>query len=274
MKFDWGSILEIDEKARVKELMRRPGLFVGTARLDYLLHFAAGSDLAGMIRKKDHPIRSWNVNVELQHWMLTRHSAIIRGDASLNAQSLFFRYFGTGTQALSEFSRYLHCDEYPIIIFNDEAKNPISNTVYSLYQKEKDNRKSHSIKREVTSIIEEWISRDSQPHDEIRIYIRRVNYFTSIRFVYHTNQGWKDDTVILKDSECFPKLLKLHALLECLDDSELTILNERPSKFFVHADVSEINADHKMADIGHLMKDDDALVNQYEQWKISITSTY
>jgi len=118
MKFDWGSILEMDEKARIKELMRRPGLFVGTARLDYLLHFAAGSDLAGMIRKKDHPIRSWNINVELQHWMLTRHSAIIRGAASLNAQTLFFRYFGTGNPALSEFSRYLHCDDYPIIGFN------------------------------------------------------------------------------------------------------------------------------------------------------------
>jgi len=78
----------------------------------------------------------------------------------------------------------------------------------------------------------------------------------------------------LKDRECLPELLKLHALLECLDDSELTTLNEQPSQFFIHADISEISADHKIADIGHLMKDDDALVNQYEQWKLRITSTY
>ena len=101
---------DLDEKSLFKELMKRPGLYVGSVRLDYLMHFVNGFTMRQSLDAKNNDSGFSLSNYEMQQWLLSDQSIIIRHAISINGWTLFFRCFGLQNIAFSNFARYLHAD--------------------------------------------------------------------------------------------------------------------------------------------------------------------
>ena len=84
-----------DEKSLFIEVMKRPGLYVGSARLDYIKHFVSGFTMSQTLNTGNIGNECALSNYEMQRWLLTDQSSIIRHAISVNAWTLFFRCFGS-----------------------------------------------------------------------------------------------------------------------------------------------------------------------------------
>ena len=84
-----------DEKSLFIEVMKRPGLYVGSARLDYIKHFVSGFTMSQTLSTGNIGNECTLSNYEMQRWLLTDQSSIIRHAISVNAWTLFFRCFGS-----------------------------------------------------------------------------------------------------------------------------------------------------------------------------------
>ena len=87
-------------RAALIKLTERPGLYVGTDRLDYLEHFSAGWDLVT-------PAYPWDADYEMQEWIFLRESVSIAGAATIHGRSLIPRCYGNRMQAIDQYRNLL-----------------------------------------------------------------------------------------------------------------------------------------------------------------------
>lgn len=255
--------------------MERFGVYVGTARLDYIQHFLSGASLCKHSYEpnlKDE----WNINYELQHWIMTNQSACIRHACTLNGWSLFYRCFGSGARALMYFSKFLHDDIPKPVGAENRSPHEIC-TAYDIYNLTNvlcDDEKNdfETCKHSIIGIIRNMIEEKDEEYDEVRVYIHRTRYFSQIRFIYHTPNGWHDDADIIFRQGNYQNLIKLHAYLECVEDKKLHYLSEHQDRwYFSHNDKSgEID----VSDIAHTVTDKTALLHEHQLWKECCSCSY
>lgn len=265
----------LDEKSLLKELMKRsPSLYVGAPRLDYLQHFAGGFMMSSW-HNKAHPNNEFTLtNYEMQRWLLTDQSTIIRHNASLNGWSLFYRCFGCRQLALSNFARYLHSD---IPKFRDDTMDDlilgapcVARDVANL-QRSLEKPDISKYGPMVISLIKEMIHGECDTFNLIKICVTRDRLFCQIRFIYHTQAGWRDDATIIANPGNYENLLKLHAYVECMEDGELSQLFKIDDYYCTFDNQQRFKyIDDRQDDI----KDDAAFYTQYALWKTGETTWF
>lgn len=257
----WAAFREMDDKSQLREIMRRPGMYVGTPRLDYIRHFADGLRMCRRATQ-DNP---WDSNYELQHWLLTRCSASIRHCASLHGWTLFFRCFGIRETAVARFAEFLH-DTIPA--------NTGSHASWEIWELQKSLKDAGQERhREVIlECLRAMADCAGLPYDSIRVYIHRECYFQQIRFVFHTEAGWWEDCSVTPAACSYEHLIRLHAHVDCLEMEDLIRL--RVDGVCFNAYHSEEWTGERIADIGHQITDEETLEHIYQQWKARETCSY
>ena len=268
----------LDSKSLCKEIMKRPALYVGVARLDYVLHYLRGFEHYKHFMNS-HEIGGWgwNVDGELQYWLMQNQSACIRKCATLNGEILFYKCFGVRTKALKYYAKYLHTDIPKLVDDNDVQfhNRYVARDVNELRKKiTAENAKDRAeIESAIMTLIEGLIAEEAGHYDTIRIYIYRAYYFAQIRFIYHTPTGWKNDQDMISRESNYEKLIKLHALVETLEDKEVARLSGRHRSFEKSAVYFHSTLD-KSSEVRNDVSDEDSIYYKYQQWEDSFTCGY
>ncbi len=272
---DFKDFISLSDKDFCKEIMKRPGMYVGESRLDYIRYFLSGYCICKMSFDTND---DWDENYELQYWVMTNQSACIRRMASLNGWTLFFNCFGIRTIALMNFSRYLH-DEIPSPPNIDDRsfhERCAAHDVYTLVNKlEKENEDNFiSIKHLIVGIIGELIGEVDTNYDDIRVYVYRDTYFSQIRFVFHTPNGWHDDCNIINKTSNYNKLVKLHAAVECVEDKDIKNLNKHDERIYFYLNYGVDSNQTRRSIFNVDIADELTLQYKYQNWKELFTCTY
>ena len=85
----------------LQEIMKRPGMYFGEPRLDYLRIFYTGYVMGASLY-------DWDENYDMQQWLFTQESISIQYSCSISSWSLFNMYYGIDIPALEQFKKLIH----------------------------------------------------------------------------------------------------------------------------------------------------------------------
>lgn len=200
-----------EASAVLQMILKRPGMYVGSARFDYVEHLFGGYRLGrGLEFELD-----FLPNNELQYWLLHTQSASVSG--SISGTTLFYRCFGSREAAFENYKVFLNAT-----ILLD------SNSVYSELwtYKEKHNIVPYYWKKDmppdyypklaqtvIDSIIK-MIDHAELTYDKLKIYIRKERLFNQVRFLFHSDDKWVDDSEIIAKPKNHEFLIEMHVNAE------------------------------------------------------------
>jgi len=225
-------MFKIDTKESLREalieLTKRPGLFVGTDRFDYLSNLSLGWGLVA----DEYP---WDDDYEIQEWILLRESASINS-TSIQGRSLITRCYGNRIYAIDRYRELLENVEFRSSQTTGSAT--VSNLIIGISSSYKENGYSFyagcapenlrqavkALTQEVTGGYEgilQILSRIiDEPYDDIWVYLHYAGCFMCVKFLFHTENGWKENDA-LSGGECyFQNLLILHAYADFVKNEE------------------------------------------------------
>lgn len=252
------------------EVMKRPGMYIGQMRLDYLRVFMQGH--VGAIADMDNTWfenDNWEFFRDMQQWLFMYESVSMQA-SSLNSWSVFFRYFGKDQLAMSRFSAFLRADVpkvnfiYENQLFHD---NTINGEIYGVL--EHDDKESVTIKQMKAFILQtvmEMAGEIDVEYDEVRIYVRKDKFYLQLRFVVHTQNGWFDDTAIIRNLDNYERILKMHAYLHKLESADIHEIRCYEKKVYTYLDDTEL-FDKTPMNLGSDITDDTTFYHDYLQWK-------
>ena len=148
----------------------------------------------------------------MEHWLLHTQSATYNG--SLTGHSLFSRCFGCEKEAFDAYRMYLHScfpeglESVWHTLFSFEDKHELDR-----YYREDDVPPDHQQKlaQGVADAVWEMLRRDGQAYDQLKIYMRRDNYFLQIRFLFYGENGWQSDDELIVNPGNHDLLISMHA---------------------------------------------------------------
>lgn len=214
----------MEEYEFLKQLVKRPGMYVGANRLDLLRSFLDG--FYAYKRLNEPSLHMPPVDYELQRWLLMKESASIAHAASINAWDLLMRCYGNGKEACEAFRLFFEeLGEASWEPWKNGRTGGVGDTaamhiwqIYSHYhwgsdgQEEEFSRETrgdyYPLKQELKTIFDPAeLSYEGlvsfaermipEPHGDIRICVQYESYFQQIRFLYETEQGeWKDQNAL------------------------------------------------------------------------------
>ena len=202
---------DIEAYTLLESILGRPKKYVGVDRLDYIDHMFGGYCLGRDIAIDYMPSK------ELQHWLLHTQSASLQG--ALSGRTLFYRCYGFRQQALNQYIRFLsasiqrcldHDREYAI---DEELRSYEDNNQIIKYDCEDGNIEDHKnrLAHAVIQSIEKQLRVCKIDYDDILVYVRKERLFCQVRFLYHSKDGWVDDSSIISMKESHEHLIALHA---------------------------------------------------------------
>jgi len=280
---------KIDTKESLRDflitLTKRPGAFVGTARLDYIMKFSSGCGVAT-------PEYPWAFDHEVQEWIFLKDSVAIANAASLNAESLLYRCYGNGIEAIDMYRTILGEVEFGIRdIYSGKAVSQIyaiKNHFKHIHdgfgadnfpsgisdeQKQAATELAGDLQPSYENIIPIIGRMIKDPYDDLLVHIYNEKYFQTVRFLFRTNDGeWKSNIALLSRENYYQNLLTLHAYVSFTLKKEHTnhIITLRHENGSITADYKEVH--HEVPDdYGnfHKMR---PLREMYEEWEASVLS--
>lgn len=222
--------------ALLKKMLKRPGLYFGITRFDYLYEFMNGytfDQFEQNIASGNHD-NEFNMMPDaiMQYWFLHKQMAAL-GSGEMQARELFRRFFGTKDTAFDNYNNFLtfpvpevsskHPGDHTMEHFSSEHPNINGNIYWEISCFEKNNSLIRydweydipadfydNMARALVADIEVLIKNDGFSPDMMRIYIRREPLFTQVRFMFHA-EGWHDDTTIIGNPEYNERLIGIIA---------------------------------------------------------------
>ena len=197
---------------------KRPGLYVGEARLDKMWNYFCGWYHFG---RED--IYSWSQEVDMHRWLFMTESASIAHAASLNGWSILRRCYGNESHGIKQLEQML--TEIPFSEQSEDCdlKHSVSHRIFNIYAHyhwgadgypidEKVKNIIGAVGREYENIITIAARMIPEPYQQLWIYIHYERYFMQVRFLYYTDEkGWTDNTELTHLESYFDNLLILHA---------------------------------------------------------------
>lgn len=265
----------LDEKSFLKRVMQRPGMYVGTNRLDYIQHLLTGYILGSDLKP------SGQNNYEMQYWLLHTQGVVLQ-TTSGNGWMLFYRYFGTSDTAVGQFSKMLHADippsQYPADLHYSDCS--VAGEVSKLYRDMRHDKEAkptvEEIKAEFFDAIQTMLAQQDDEYDEVRVYICVIGLYTQFRFVYHTSAGWRDDTLMLADPKNHALIIRLHALIHYCPNPQKEfsqMLSHDPAVYFHFYGEDSSKWDNVMKMVREI-QDEETLWCQYCKWQTQFTASY
>jgi len=254
----------------LNDILDKPALHIGVWRFDYLEVLLNGYNYANYesSQRCNNTYDSLEVfpNALLQYWLLHTESATLHSGTML-ASSLYYRCFGSQVTAFRKYREFLaaRLPEDPDCV--DLELNGLETQSGLLKMKSgKDDLESHKRRLAATliSIIEELISNASYVADDLKIYVRREPLFKQLRFLFHTANGWIDDSEIILNQKSHYALIKLHTILrnEALDN-----LKDFGCDVFDEIEFSNDKVKCEVSDIAHLITDENTFHFEYMRWR-------
>jgi len=286
------AIFKIDSKELLREALinvaKRPSLYVGTERLDYLEKFFTGWRLVAT----PYP---WADDNEIQEWIFLKESVSIARAASLHGRSLISLCYGNRAEAITQFRTML--EEVKFRCYDDmNGEHTVSTQIYgvkSLFEsifegedyffphtgkslealKLDANKLVGEVKKTYESIIPIISRIVNEPHDDLWVYVHYETYFLSVRFLYRTDKGeWKENTTLFDSKNYFSNLLILHAYVAFVQkkEHENHVVTLRHYKGFTTVDYKEVVGVgvtwHEISSARHKK----TFCKLYEKWKEEI----
>ena len=282
---------EQDSKAfaLLKKMLERPALYLGINRLDYLYEFMNGYTFDRFeqnVASGNHD-NEFNImpDKELQYWLLHTQMATLHS-GQMHGRLLFFRCFGTRQLAFDKYKEFLHA---PLPIKQDAAKyngDSIVVKALSFFRQGVDVdlytcESNHDLVRydweddipadfydnmakSLIADVEMIVKSAGFEFDKLHVYIRREPLFTQVRFLFHSSDGWHDDTMIIDKPENYEFLIGITAKARnCKTDAFKKI----GCDVFEQVDFSNSFENCEISDICHLIADEKTFLHQYQCWK-------
>lgn len=269
------SICELDERSFVRYVAKRPGIFVGAVRLDYVQHFISGFSFGN--EKFENGEYFWLLAYEMEYWLMQNQSISIRHAASITGWELFFACFGVRAKAMQQFSAFLHSQVPPPGVEGPRS-GVTASKIFAKYAKwhYDEKRPIQECQKTVIDCIEDMVSNAEIEYDELLIYVRRKRLFAQVRFVMHTLNGWVEDTAILGRPENYGKLINLHAYIDCLDDEQLKRLTDHNlhKKRYASVFIDEETENDAFSFGDQEVRDEESFYHHFEEWKLNVTARY
>ena len=288
-----------DEYEFIKSFLKRPGMYVGANRLDYMLCFLSGFEISKVIIPNDNALL--DLGSGLERWLLLKESVSIYS-GNVGPQSLMERCYGNGKYACDKLKNYfeesrhnsnenvvedsvsmhirLICDEYQcagidslrsILLSYSKCNNK---SYYPLSQKIKD--KIGEVEFTYDNIANQVKKMIVDDYDDLWIYLHYEPYFIQIRFLYQKpSKQWVENTSFVSSEDGYDNLVVLHAFAALAQKEEhknhiLTIhcvekeVNIKVNEITDYSDVV-FNRENKTAEM-----DVEPMYKLYEQWKKEI----
>ena len=269
------NLLELSNKNVYKEIMKRPSMYTGRNRLDYVEKFVSGFILHRLLmipQTETVSKQTSEMYSEIQYWVMLNQSACIRGNASVNTWSLFYKCYGVKDFAISNFTKYLYADIVPQ--FTKKSVYPEDNCVaHDINEQFYDFKHNTSISIEtlrgkITSIITEMIIGSGHKHDSIKIYVWRDDFFCQVRFVYLCQDEWREDNELINNDINYARLVDLHAAIECIESDNFKLFNNHDDSVYFHLDDESSQCKNsRYNSLKSEIYDEDSLHYRYQQWK-------
>jgi len=280
-------MIKIDTKESLREallkLTERPGVFVGTDRLDYLENFSAGW---GMVA----PAYPWAADREMQEWIFLRES-VSMNSGSMHGRSLIPRCYGNRMEAITQYRKML--EEVAFSKREDQKRvATISNLIIGINSSfEEDGYDFFAgwapaairqaakafvgeVQRSYESIIPLVSRMIGESFDDLWIYLHFDGCFVCVKFLYHTEgDDWKEHTALAGGESYFQNLLILHGYVTFVQKEEHCrhIITLRHRQGITTVDCKETE------DIWHDISsyyENKPLCQSYAEWKEGILSEW
>lgn len=247
-------------KRKMTQFAKRPGMYVGKNRLDYIQCFCNGWFYAMP------DMFQWYSDYDMQRWLFMQESVSIAHAASINGWSLFERCYGIGQNAVEMFQEMIKHIPYSSVLEADWGDTVSShiNQIYSLYHwkssrcsdcKTAISKYYHPVHQSIRDIIGEVTSNYEsiipfvrrmipEPTDEFQIYIHYERYFLQVRFLYYSpTHGWIENTSLRDGKQYYFDLVILHAYCALVQKEEhknhIIMLNIRQGN--IETEVNEVD---------------------------------
>lgn len=253
-------------------ILRRPGMYVGTNRMDYIKIFFDGW--------RTNQKSMWNIEYDLQKWLFIRESISYTGN--INAISLFFEYFGLKDDAIQKFREFMEETEVTSCMSlvslasitdqlsslssfsKDVPKKDFGLDQYLDYKNKSGNiaqKKEKEILRQIKRLL---------PKEEkrIRIYINCRSVFLQVRFFFEQDGSWIDGTTLQDEHDYLKKLIVLHSYIhkayKMLENCVITLIydNDKITTEITPYETWELDFTYEQ-----LLKENLLMNRQFEQWK-------
>jgi len=195
--------------ALLLKIMELPAVWFGTTRFDYMMCFLDGYDFH---EQEHHPKGFMRERRELEYWLLHSHSAAVCG-CSIVGWSLFYRCFGCGPEAFEAYRAFLDTSlpQDGDDVWYELDKYKSAHEIPFYIGKKITPEKHQQMAQTVLDNITELLHRSEIAHDQLKVYVRRDTCFLQVRFLYHSESGWTDDTALIAKPENHDLLIAIHA---------------------------------------------------------------
>ena len=246
--------------AMMQKIMARPGLYLGGSNFKYMDMFLDGHAVARIA----HPSLLCPLpNKPLQRWLLHTQSASL-WTSTLTGRDLFYRMFGSREIAFAHYNGFLE-----VRLPEDPEELSIALLLYD-YERE---IKQHCGEEELPKSKEQrannaldevrgMIARAGFAYDDLRVYVRRDDYFLQVRFLFHAADGWVDDTELIAKEENYAALLVLHANVYHAAAEPLRACG---------CDVNDKTKRRSSLDFAGQTTEKTAFLTEYRKWRESVT---
>ncbi len=260
MEYTFKNILkkqDLETFELLEQIFKRPGLYVGSPRFDYVNLYIDGFCDGRRLETKLLPSK------ELQFWLLHTQSSSLHG--TITGGTLFYRCFGVNKHAFENYKVFLNAPlpkEFQYVdeeLYSYEKEHDIVK-----YKNESNEAISHNIElaKSIYSNIEKMINRSSYFFDEIKIYIKKERLFNQVRFMFKTNNEWIPDDEIIRDKANHDLLISIHATVR-----NATVENLRNCGYDVFESQNNYLNNLGRYDVFH---DDLIFLTEYTKWKNNV----
>lgn len=272
-------------KEEFKKVLKRPALFTGKNRFDYLIIFL-----------RAYFDRNWNSNYDIQKWLLINESIILPHAVTLTGWELFQMYFGNRDVAIGKFRQCVEDITFTSNEIDIDIPSLLIYDIYSyykyptlrknkgfIYEESKFNSRAIEIiniykgfKKSYKNIIQIVKRMIKDNFDDLHIYIHYQAYFFQIRFIYcKEGKEWVDVVDLKNEDDYYFNLIVLHAYAELLQKE-----NHKSNIVSIHLKNNEIKINIKKTkdiwwdifnnDSDISFADKNTLNMQYLNWKNKI----
>lgn len=212
----------------LKNILSRPGVYVGRNRLDLIELFFQGWCM--------HQKTLWSISYDLKQWLFLNES--VSGSCSLNGWSVFYETYGVTDIAVDRFREFLNTNE-PASVLDygawDTATEHIGAICYAVLHPEgpKTELKPYldfSRNEEITEeefyleIIRQVKRVIGRACERIKVYINSGRPVLQVRFLFWDDCGWRDGVSLNTASDYYEKMVALHGYINLINKKRDTVI--------------------------------------------------
>lgn len=209
--------------ALLKQIMVRPGMYVGRHRLDLVAIFFDGWCM--------HQKALWSFSHDLKQWLFLRES--VCGSASLNGWNVFYQTYGITDHAIIQFREFLETN-VPSSVFEYGRWDTATEHVSAIW--------SPSLHPEgpisgltpfMDFIYEDTITEEEAyaevirqvkrvqggKYKRIKVYVNSGRLVEQVRFFFDAGLGWVDGVSLNTTPDYYEKMVVLHGYIKLMNES-------------------------------------------------------